>query len=394
MTSITLPQPNGTLADYRLSDPPEFVTLDPDEAAAAPRIFYSAAHVVAQPLTDNDPWLDGAIDWDATCKFRDYLYGLGLGVAEAMDTAQRGMGLDWPGALELSRRSLSNAASVGQNALIACGAGTDHVSPADVSTIDDIIAAYEMQCAAIEDAGGRVILMASRALAAVAAGPQEYARVYDRILSQLRQPAILHWLGEMFDPALRGYWGEQDDDAAMKVAVDVIERNQANVDGIKISLLSAEKEIAMRRQLPDSVRMYTGDDFNYPQLIAGDEQGFSHALLGIFAAIAPAASAALKAMHEDKLDLYYEILKPTLPLARHMFCAPTRFYKTGVVFLAYLNGHQDHFLMLGGQQSARSAIHLAELLRLADAAGVLLDPELARHRAALVLSTMGVEQAG
>lgn len=392
MTSITLPRQDGTLSDFRLSDPPEFVMLDPAEAASAPRVFYSAAHVVAQPLTDNDPWLDGSIDWDATLKFRDYLYGLGLGVAEAMDTAQRGMGLDWPGALELSRRSLSYAAGIGQNALIACGAGTDHVSADDVSTIDDIIDAYEMQCAAIEDAGGRVILMASRALAAVAAGPQDYARVYDRILPQLRQPAILHWLGEMFDPALRGYWGEQDDDAAMEVAVDIIARNQANVDGIKISLLSAEKEIAMRRKLPESVRMYTGDDFNYPQLIAGDEEGFSHALLGIFASIAPAASAALKALHEDKLDLYHEILDPTLPLARHMFCAPTRFYKTGVVFLAYLNGHQDHFLMLGGQQSARSAIHLAELLRLADAAGVLLDPELARHRAALVLSTMGVEQ--
>lgn len=347
---------------------------------------------MARPLSDNDPWLDGEIDWDATLKFRDYLYSLGLGVAEAMDTAQRGMGLDWPGALELSRRSLSNATEVGPNALIACGAGTDHIGPADVSTIDDIIGAYEMQCAAIEGAGGRVILMASRALAAVAAGPQEYARVYDRILSQLRQPAILHWLGEMFDPALRGYWGEQDDDAAMKVAVDIIARNQGNVDGIKISLLSAEKEIAMRRQLPDSVRMYTGDDFNYPQLIAGDEHGYSHALLGIFAAIAPAASAALKALHDGKLDLFHKILDPTLPLARHMFCAPTRFYKTGVVFLAYLNGHQDHFLMLGGQQSARSAIHFAELVRLADAAGVLLDPDLARHRAALVLSTMGVEQ--
>jgi len=393
MTSIMLPLHDGTLSDYRLSDPPDFVTLDPNKAAAAPRVFYSAAHVVAQPLTDNDPWLDGAIDWDATLKFRNYLYSLGLGVAEAMDTAQRGMGLDWPGALELSRQSLSNAIDVGQNALIACGAGTDHVSPADASTIDDIIAAYEMQCAAIEDAGGRVILMASRALAAVADGPEEYARVYDRVLAQLRQPAILHWLGEMFDPALRGYWGKKDDDAAMEVAVDIITRNQANVDGIKISLLSAEKEIAMRRQLPDGVRMYTGDDFNYPQLIAGDEHGFSHALLGIFAAIAPAASAALRALDEDKLDLFHDILDPTLPLARHMFCAPTRFYKTGVVFLAYLNGHQDHFLMLGGQQSARSAIHLAELLRLADTAGVLLDPELACHRAALVLSTLGVEQA-
>ena len=333
MTSITLPQHDGTLSAYRLSDPPEFVTLDPEEAAAAPRVFYSAAHVVAKPLTDNDPWLDGAIDWDATLKFRDYLYGLGLGVAEAMDTAQRGMGLDWPGALELSRRSLSNAADLGQNALIACGAGTDHLDPADAATIDDIIAAYEMQCAAIEDAGGRVILMASRALAAVAKGPEEYARVYDQVLSQLRQPAILHWLGEMFDPALRGYWGAQDDDAAMEVAVDIIRRNQANVDGIKISLLSAEKEIAMRRQLPDKVRMYTGDDFNYPQLIAGDEHGFSHALLGIFAAIAPAASAALKALHEDKLDRFYDILNPTLPLARHMFCAPTRFYKRVWCFL-------------------------------------------------------------
>ena len=392
MTPISLPLRDGTLDTYQLSDPPEFTTLDPSEAASAPRIFYSAAHVVAEPLIDNDPWLDGAIDWDATLKFRGYLYGLGLGVAEAMDTAQRGMGLDWPGALELSQRSLKYAADVGPKSLIACGAGTDHLSPDNVSTIDDIIGAYEMQCAAIEDAGGRVILMASRALAAVATGPQEYARVYDRILSQLRQPAILHWLGEMFDPALRGYWGEQDDDAAMNVAVDIITRNQANVDGIKISLLSAEKEISMRRQLPDSVHMYTGDDFNYPELIAGDDHGYSHALLGIFAAIAPAASAALKALHDGNRERYFEILNPTVPLARQMFCAPTRFYKTGVVFLAYLNGHQDHFVMLGGQQSARSAIHLAELMRLADAAGVLLDPELARHRAALVLSTLGVEQ--
>src|SRR5690606_18626804 len=216
--------------------------------------------------------------------------------------------------------------------------------------------------------GGRVILMASRALAAAARSPDDYARVYGHVLSQVKQPVILHWLGEMFDPALVGYWGNSDHGVAMDTCLDVIAAHADKVDGIKISLLSAEKEIAMRRRLPASVRMYTGDDFNYAELIAGDGQGYSHALLGIFDAIAPAASAALAALGRGNDNEFFDILEPTVALSRHIFAAPTRFYKTGVVFLAYLNGLQEHFVMVGGQQSTRSLQHLAELFRLADRA--------------------------
>ena len=249
-------------------------------------------HVTADPLADNDPWLDAAIDWDKTIAFRNYIWDLGLGVAEAMDTAQRGMGIDWPTALELIRRSL-DAAKDRPGALIASGAGTDHLAADAGVTVDDVIRAYEEQVEAIEALGGRIILMASRALVRAARGPDDYLRVYDRILSQTREPVIIHWLGEMFDPALEGYWGSRDHNAAMDTALAAISANAAKVDGIKISLLSKEKEIAMRRRLPAGVRMYTGDDFNYAELIAGDEHGYSDALLGIFDAIAPAAAAAL-----------------------------------------------------------------------------------------------------
>jgi hypothetical protein len=232
--------------------------------------------------------------------------------------------------------------------------------------------------------------MASRALAKAARGPDDYLRVYDRILSQTREPVIIHWLGEMFDPALAGYWGSHDHIAAMETALAVIAANSGKVDGIKISLLSKEKEIAMRRRLPAGVRMYTGDDFNYAELIAGDERGYSDALLGIFDAIAPAASAALGKLSDGDERGFHDILAPTVPLSRHIFKAPTRFYKTGVVFLAYLNGLQDHFTMIGGQQSARSIVHLAELFRLADAARVLRDPDLAASRMRQVLAVAGV----
>ena len=252
------------------------------------RIAYAAAHVVADPLAERDPWLEAAIDWDATIDFRRHLWSLGLGVAEAMDTAQRGMGLDWPTSLELIQRTLE-AAQDFPGALIGSGAGTDHLAPGADVTIDDVIRAYEEQCAAIEKLGGRIILMASRALVKAARSPDDYATVYDRILSQVKEPVIIHWLGEMFDPALEGYWGYTNHMEAMEVAVDVIAANPAKVDGIKISLLDKDKEIAMRRRLPQGVRMYTGDDFNYAELIAGDEQGYSDALLGIFDAIAPAA---------------------------------------------------------------------------------------------------------
>ncbi|ENN85171.1 hypothetical protein RHSP_56129 [Rhizobium freirei PRF 81] len=388
--SLRLPVAGGTLADFTPINAPVSAPLKPAGGHRFNRVAYAAAHVVVDPFADNDPWLDRNIDWERTIAFREYLWDLGLGVAEAMDTAQRGMGLDWAGARELIAHAQS-AARGRPDAMIAYGAGTDHLPPGPDVTIDDVIRAYEEQVAYVEGQGGRIIMMASRALAAAAKGPDDYARVYDRILGQVREPVMIHWLGSMFDPALAGYWGSTDDMQAMETAVAIINQNAAKVDGVKISLLSAEKEIVMRRRLDPSVKMYTGDDFNYAELIAGDEQGYSHALLGIFDAIAPAASAALAKLAENDLDAFHQILAPTVPLSRHIFKAPTRFYKTGVVFLAYLNGFQDHFQMLGGQQSTRSILHLSELFRLADAARVLRDPDQAVRRMKAILATVGIE---
>jgi hypothetical protein len=387
MAVVSLPTADGDVEDYEAGEP---LSFEADASVPFPRIAYSAAHVVSDPFADCDPWLDTAIDWDATIEYRRHLWSLGMGVAEAMDTAQRGMGLDWPTSLELIKRSVEAAKDFGDGALIASGAGTDHIAPDPSLTVDDIIAAYEEQCAAVEAVGGRIILMASRALTASAKSPDDYARVYSRVLAQVKEPVIIHWLGEMFDPALAGYWGNDDHMKAMDVCLDVLAANADKIDGIKISLLDDQKEINMRRRLPDGVRMYTGDDFNYPDLIAGDGQGYSDALLGIFDAIAPAASAALTAMAKGDLARYQEILAPTVPLSRHIFKAPTRFYKTGVVFMAYLNGHQDHFTMVGGQQSTRSALHLAELFRLADKAGLLADPEEACARADIIMAAHGI----
>lgn len=387
MPELLLPNPDRSITSYRLTGTP--IPFEQHAASDFPRIAYAAAHVVADPLAANDPWLTPAIDWDTTLKFRHRLWDLGLGVAEAMDTAQRGMGLTWSDAQQLIRRAQAEARGR-SDALIAYGAGTDHLAPGPDVTIDDVIRAYEEQVGFVEGEGGRVILMASRALKVAAKSPDDYARVYGRILGQVRQPVILHWLGEMFDPALEGYWGKADHNAAMDVCLEVIAAHADKVDGIKISLLSKEKEIAMRRRLPAGVRMYTGDDFNYAELIAGDERGHSDALLGIFDAIAPAASAALAALGRGSDNEFFELLEPTVPLSRHIFAAPTRFYKTGVVFLAYLNGLQEHFAMIGGQQSTRSLQHLAELFRLADKARVLADPALAVERMKRVLAVHGV----
>jgi len=385
MPTLNLPVAGGKLAPYTTKPPRNFPAAKPPFN----RIAYAAAHVVADPLAERDPWLDAAIDWERTIAFRRHLWSLGLGVAEAMDTAQRGMGMDWPASLELIRRSL-DAAKDYPGALIGSGAGTDHLAPAADVTIDDVIRAYEEQCEAVEKLGGRIVLMASRALVKAARSPDDYARVYGRILDQVKQPVIIHWLGEMFDPALAGYWGHGDHMQAMEVALDAIAANPAKVDGVKISLLDKDKEIAMRRRLPPGVRMYTGDDFNYAELIAGDNAGYSDALLGIFDAIAPAAAAALGAFTRGDAKTFHEILAPTVPLSRHIFKAPTRFYKTGVVFMAYLNRLQDHFTMIGGQESARSTLHLAELFRLADAAGLLPDPDQASTRMRTVMATRGV----
>jgi Protein of unknown function (DUF993) len=386
--SIKLPSAGGRLEQFRLSVPRDF----PHKAAGAfNRIAYSAAHVVADPLAAVDPWQGCAIDWDATVAYRRTLWGLGLGVAEAMDTAQRGMGLDWNTSLELIRRSI-DASRDSEGSLLASGAGTDHLAAEAATGLDDVVRAYEEQVAAIEALGGRIILMASRALARVARSADDYHKVYDRILGQVREPVIIHWLGEMFDPALAGYWGHADHYKAMEVALEIIARNVSKVDGVKISLLDQHKEIAMRRRLPQAVRMYSGDDFNYAELIEGDTSGHSDALLGIFDAIAPAASAALSALAKNERKTFREILAPTVPLSRHMFRAPTRYYKTGVVCMSWLNGHQDHFVMVGGEQSARSILHLAELFRLADAAGLLRDPELACARMKQLLAVHGIAQ--
>ncbi len=306
-----------------------------------------------------------------------------------MDTAQRGMGLDWPTACELIRRTAALAKSR-PGALLASGCGTDQLAPQDVRTVDDVIRAYEEQAEAIEAAGSRVILMASRALARIARGPDDYRTVYGRLLRQARQPVILHWLGPMFDPALAGYWGRDDVDGAMQVALDVIGADSDKVDGIKISLLDKDKEIVMRRRLPSGVRMFTGDDFNYPELIAGDELGSSDALLGAFAAIAPIASSALVRLGAGDEDGFHAQMEPTLPLARHLFRSPTQFYKTGIAFLAHLNGHQGHFTMLGAQEGARSTLHLAEAFRLADQAGALRDSDLALARMRQIMAVRGV----
>ncbi|WP_442970691.1 dihydrodipicolinate synthase family protein [Roseomonas sp. USHLN139] len=386
MDRLLLPGADGRLAPFALSPARRFPAAKPP----FPRIALAAAHMVVDPQVAQDPWEAQAIDWERTIAFRRHLWSLGLGVAEAMDTAQRGMGLDWTTAQELVRRSL-DAMQDFPGAAMASGAGTDHLAPGPDVTIDDVIRAYEEQCAAIEGLGGRIILMASRALAHAARGPDDYVRVYDRILSQVRQPVIIHWLGEMFDPALDGYWGHADHGQAMETALQVIGAHAGKVDGVKISLLDAGKEVAMRRRLPKGVRMYTGDDFNYPELIAGDGEAHSDALLGIFDPIAPAVGGALACLAEDDLAGFHAILAPTVPLSRHIFQAPTRFYKTGVVFMAWLNGHQPHFCMLGGQQSARSLLHFAELFRLADAAGLLSDPELAARRMRTLLALHGVE---
>jgi hypothetical protein len=331
MPTLILPDRDGRLTPFTTSEPRNFAP----QSKPFTRIAYSAAHVVVDPCAEHDPWLDVRFDWDRTIAYRRYLWSLGLGVAEAMDTAQRGMGLDWENAKTLIGETLDAARDV-PGALVACGVGTDHLTPGPSVTVDHVIRAYEEQAEAVEAMGGRIILMASRALALAAKGPQDYAKVYGRILKSVSQPVILHWLGEMFDPALQGYWGEADHHRAMDVALEVIGDHAAKVDGIKISLLDKEKEIAMRRRLPPGVRMYTGDDFNYAELIAGDGVGdavgahnhqHSDALLGIFDAIAPAASAALSSLADDDIAAFHTILAPTVPLSRHIFKAPTRSFR-------------------------------------------------------------------
>ncbi|WP_326722974.1 dihydrodipicolinate synthase family protein [Streptomyces sp. NBC_00243] len=384
MRTIQLPGVGGGLRAYTpRSEPLALTTGSPFTS----RTVFSAAHVVADPYADVSPDSPAAVDWDSTLAFRRHLWSHGLGVAEAMDTAQRGMGLDWVGAAELIRRSAAEARAVGGR--IACGVGTDQLGG---GSLEEIRKAYEEQLALVEESGAQAILMASRALAAAASGPEDYLEVYGHLLRQSSDPVILHWLGPMFDPALEGYWGSSDLDAATEVFLQVIAAHPDKVDGIKVSLLDAGREIDIRRRLPQGVRCYTGDDFNYPELIAGDEQGFSHALLGIFDPLGPLAAEAVRVLDTGDVKGFRELLDPTVELSRHLFQTPTRFYKTGVVFLAWLAGHQEHFAMVGGLQSARSLPHFARAYELADGLGLFPNPELAETRMRTMLSLYGVAQ--
>lgn len=375
MTTLPLLTDQGTMESYRLTGTPLVAPKGPPDWN---RIAFAAAHVVADPLSSADPSGKPAIDWEKTLSFRAYLLDQGFSIAEAMDTSQRGMGLDWPGARDLIARSLKSAGP--RAGMIFSGVGTDQLAPADARSLDDVIRAYLDQLHTIQKLDGRVILMASRALAHIARTPDDYLKVYARVLAEADQPVILHWLGEMFDPALAGYWGDNDFSKTMETCLAAIVANSAKVDGIKISLLDDEKEVLMRRRLPQGVRMYTGDDFNYPALIAGDDQGFSHALLGIFDAIAPAAALALAALAKGDRVTYDKLFAPTVPLSRLIFRAPTQYYKTGIVFLAWLNGFQDHFVMIAGAQAMRPLSYFSGIFRLADHAGLLRDPALAAKR--------------
>ncbi|MFC8834003.1 dihydrodipicolinate synthase family protein [Streptomyces griseoincarnatus] len=382
--TLHLPDAHGALRAYEPRTEP--LALTPG-APFTSRTVFSAAHVVADPYADTTPDAPAAVDWDATLAFRRHLWAHGLGVAEAMDTAQRGMGLDWAGAAELIRRSAAEAKAAGGR--IACGVGTDQLTGGP-ATLAEVRAAYEEQLAVVEESGAQAILMASRALAATAQGPEDYLEVYGHLLRQAAEPVILHWLGPMFDPALEGYWGSSDLDAATDTFLDVIAAHPDKVDGIKVSLLDARREIDLRRRLPKGVRCYTGDDFHYPELVAGDDQGFSHALLGIFDPLGPLAAEAVRVLDTGDTDGFRALLDPTVELSRHLFQAPTRFYKTGVVFLAWLAGHQSHFTMVGGLQSARSLPHLARAYELADGLGLFPDPKLAEDRMRTLLHLYGV----
>jgi hypothetical protein len=379
---ITLPTLDGGLRDYQPREP---VAWTKPAAPPRSRIAFAAAHVVADPLGDNSPGAPAAVDWDSTLAFRRHLWSYGLGLAEAMDTAQRGMGLDWATTRELVRRSAAEAKHLGTR--IAAGAGTDHAEP---TTLDEVVRAYTEQVDVVQAAGAQVVVMASRYLARLATGPADYRHVYDRLLPHADAPVVLHWLGPAFDPALDGYWGSADLDTATTAFLDLVHEHADRVDGVKVSLLDADHEKSLRAKLPAGVHLYTGDDFHYPDLIKGDGTHASDALLGIFAAIAPAASHALQALDNGDLAAYDAAFAPTLPLARHIFSAPTYYYKTGIAFLSWLSGHQPGFTMVGGLQSARGLPHLAETYVLADQAGLLPDPDLAAHRLSMLLDVHGV----
>ncbi|TKW68051.1 MAG: dihydrodipicolinate synthase family protein [Paracoccus denitrificans] len=385
---LNLPTYDGTLAPFTSTREP-LVPRAPGRDWT--RVAFAAAHVVSDPLSERNPWTDRpAVDWDSTLNFRRSLWDQGLGLAEAMDTAQRGMGVDWETARELIARTMKDAKAHPLKPRVACGAGTDHKTLAELPDLDSIIAAYEHQMEAIEAEGGQLILMATRAMPAINATPEDYRRVYDRLLTQAKDPVVLHWLGDMFDPALKGYWGHTDIAAASDAVLELIAAHQDKVDGIKISLLDQAHEEDFRARLPDGVKLYTGDDFNYAALIAGDGTHHSHALLGAFTAIAPAAAQALEALADGDRATYDALMNPTIPLSREIFRAPTQFYKAGIAFLSWLNGKQPAFIMPAGFQSTRSITHYAEVYRLASDAGLLSNPDLAEARMRNLLAVYGI----
>ncbi|WP_285724325.1 dihydrodipicolinate synthase family protein [Psychromicrobium xiongbiense] len=402
MTSLLLPQPDGTTRPYQMQATTGWSTPG---APLTARRAYAAAHVIPIVIADNTPGAPAQLDWDATLAYRHELWSYGLGVADAMDTAQRGMGLDWAATQELIKRTGIEAASVvaserpataGKTVrdLVSCGAGTDQLDlatlPEGVAGIQAVLDAYREQIAIVAEAGPKVILMASRALAQVARGPEDYLQVYSTLLNEVDQPVILHWLGTMFDPALAGYWGSEDVDEATQTFLDLIREHASAVDGVKVSLLDAAHEVALRAALPEGIRLYTGDDFNYPELIEGADGRHSDALLGIFAAIYPAASVALQSYDAGDPATARTILDSTQELGKHIFSAPTFYYKTGIAFLSWLNGKQPGFQMVGGLQCGRSVLHLSRTFELADQAGLLLDPELAAARMSGFLAVNGV----
>lgn len=383
--SLVLPAADGSRRAFTFTGAPAWA---PPAAGFTSRIAFAAAHVIPRVEASNVAGQPADIDWEATLAFRHHLWSYGFGVAEAMDTAQRGMGLDWSACQQLIRRSSAQALAGGHR--IACGVGTDHL-PAG-STVTQVSDGYLTQLAVTLEAGAQPIIMASRQLAAAATSPDDYLAVYDRVLDASEQPVILHWLGDMFDPALSGYWGSPDLKAATQTFVDLVTAHADRVDGVKVSLLDADHEVALRRQLPAGVRLYTGDDFNYADLIKGDGQHHSDALLGAFAAIAGPAAAALQALDAGDLASYDAIIEPTVPLSRQVFAAPTFHYKTGIAFLSWLTGHQPGFSMVNGQHAGRSIVELAETARLADAAGLVHDIDLAERRLGALLTVAGVDQ--
>lgn len=377
MTALRLLSASGAVSDAELNEVTGFTR---PTAPLRSRVAYAAAHVVPVVWGDNTPGQPADIDWDSTLAFRRNVYSWGLGVADAMDTAQRNMGLDAAATRELISRSAQVAREEGGSVVV--GVNTDHVEETHIS-LDQVIDAYKSQLHFTEEQGAGPVLMASRHLARVAESADDYRRVYRSVLESATTPVVLHWLGTAFDPELEGYFGASDWQTASGVLLDIIAENPGKVAGVKMSLLNAESEISVRERLPQGVRMFTGDDFNYVSLIGDSGVGarpYSDALLGAFAAITPVASAAIQALDAGDAAAYQRILGPTEELSRQVFAAPTFYYKTGVAFLAWLNGHQPAFQMVGGLHSARSLPHLSRIVELANASLALENPELARER--------------